>query len=53
VSVQGDDDVFYLFFEKQHLFVKGDERLESLDSFYKMKLDVMRNKSYLDVSRIL
>ena len=33
--------------------IKSDERSESLDSFYRIKLDVTRNKSYLDVSRVL
>ena len=29
--------------------IKSNERSESLDSFYRIKLDVTRNKSYLDV----
>jgi hypothetical protein len=33
--------------------IKADKRSESLDRFYRIKLDVTRNESYLDVSRIL
>jgi hypothetical protein len=33
--------------------IKDDERSENLDSFHKIKMDVMRNKSYLNVSKIL
>jgi hypothetical protein len=29
--------------------IKADKRSEILDSFYRIKLDVTRNKSYLDV----
>ena len=32
-----------------HTLSRADERSESLDSFYGLKLEVTRNKSYLDV----
>ncbi len=37
----------------RHKVSRPIKRSESLDSFYKIKLDVTRNKRYFDVSRVL